>query len=112
VIRSTGASLFITAAGHVISGRRSVYCGADCFISAGRSVYHGVGDLLWISRWRLAETCCKTLVIERLAQPDGKRPGAADPLFQELPRPFLQSENRSARARRSAPRMAHRSLQV
>src|SRR5690348_2627370 len=74
VIRSTGASRFITAAGHVISGRRSVYCGADCFISAGRSVYHGVGDLLWISRWRLAETCCKTLVIERLAQPDGKRP--------------------------------------
>jgi hypothetical protein len=32
VIRSTGAGLFITAAGRVISGRRSVYYGADCFI--------------------------------------------------------------------------------
>jgi len=32
VIRSTGAGLFITAAGHVISGSRSVYYGADCFI--------------------------------------------------------------------------------
>ena len=101
--RSTGASLVITAAGHVISGRRSVCYGADCFISAGRSVYHGVGDVLRISRWHPAETCGKTLVIRRLAQPDGKRPGAADPLFQELPWPFLQSENRSARAHRSAP---------
>src|SRR5262249_37167335 len=65
-------------------GRRSVYCGADCLISAGRSVWHGVGDLLRISRWRLAETCCKTLVIRRLAQPDGKRPGEAVPSLQEL----------------------------
>src|SRR5947209_12285443 len=32
VIRSTGAGLFITAGGHVISGRRSVYYGAHCFI--------------------------------------------------------------------------------
>ena len=32
VIRSTGAGLFITAAGHAISVRRSVYYGADCFI--------------------------------------------------------------------------------
>jgi hypothetical protein len=55
--RSTGARLFITAAGHVISGRLSVYYGADCFISAGWSVYHGVGDLLQISRWHPAETC-------------------------------------------------------
>jgi hypothetical protein len=32
VIRSTGAGLFIPATGHVISRRRSVYYGADCFI--------------------------------------------------------------------------------
>jgi hypothetical protein len=31
VIRSTGSVHFITAAGHVISLRRSVYCCADCF---------------------------------------------------------------------------------
>src|SRR5262249_46237558 len=84
VSRSTGASRFITAAGHVISGRRSDYYGADCFISAGRPIYHSVGDLLRISRWHPAETCCKTLVNKRLAQPDSKRPGAATPLFQEL----------------------------
>jgi hypothetical protein len=33
VIRSTGAGLFIAPAGHVISMRRSVYYGADSFIS-------------------------------------------------------------------------------
>jgi hypothetical protein len=37
VIRSTGASLCITAAGHLISGRRSVNYGADCFIPVALS---------------------------------------------------------------------------
>jgi hypothetical protein len=32
VIKSTRADLYITTVGHVISGRRSVYYGADCFI--------------------------------------------------------------------------------
>jgi hypothetical protein len=47
LIISTSAGLFITAAGHVISGRQSVYFGADCFIPV-RSVDVSERALCWL----------------------------------------------------------------
>jgi hypothetical protein len=46
VIRSTGAGRFIAPAGRVISVRRSVYYGADCFISDRPVDYRGIRCLL------------------------------------------------------------------
>jgi hypothetical protein len=82
VIRSTGAGLFITAAGHVISGRRSVYYGADCFIP-GRSVDGSRCPLSIAFRSTPVEAPCKSSVIQRSAHPAVKRPADRIPrVFQ------------------------------
>jgi hypothetical protein len=68
VIRSTGASFFITAAGLAISVRRSVYYGADCFIPV-RSVDVSQYPLFIAFRSAPSEMSCKSSVIQRSAQP-------------------------------------------
>ena len=77
VIRSTGAGLFITAAGHAISARRSVYHGADYFILV-RSVDVSPCPLSISFRSAPIETPRKSSVIQRNAQPAVKRPAVAN----------------------------------
>jgi hypothetical protein len=62
VIRSTGAGLFITAAGLVIAVRRSVYYGAVCFIPV-RSVDVSRCPLFIAFRSAPIEMPCKSSII-------------------------------------------------
>ena len=76
VIRSTGAGLFITAARHAISVRRSARYGADCFIPV-RSVDVSRSPLSIAFRSAPIETAPKSSVIQRSVQPAVKRPAVA-----------------------------------
>jgi hypothetical protein len=80
VVKSTGAGPFITAAGLVISVRRSVYYGADCDIPV-RSVDLSRCPLFVAFQSASIETPCKTSLIERSTQPLVKTPAVAGPLF-------------------------------